>query len=204
MIEINLIQKRKKIKLPTVMGVDLAKLNIKAIVFALILSYGATEYVEEEWKVEIQAVRSIVKAKERKLKKLSIELKKNANVKDKLVKFKNQETYLKSRSKQVEKIISKRVNPYKLLERIARNVPEDMWFELLGISEQSKLRIKGKSFSYTSIGNFITSSNESLYFGKSLALAKSETKEETHDGQKVRVEEFEMTGDIKVFDPSVR
>ena len=61
-------------------------------------------------------------------------------------------------------IVNLRSNPRKLLERLARNTPTDLWFEYLKIDGDKKIQILGSAFSYKDIGDFIISANESLTY----------------------------------------
>ncbi|KKQ78894.1 MAG: hypothetical protein UT01_C0057G0007 [Candidatus Daviesbacteria bacterium GW2011_GWA1_38_7] len=115
--------------------------------------------------------------------------------------FNNQVAKLKERSTQVEQIIKQRTNPNKILERVARNIPEDMWLTELFVDGDRKVSIHGMSTSYKSIGNFIILLNESLFFGKSLTLSDSKTEEDKDEGAGKRIEVFTIQGRVESYDP---
>ena len=92
-----------------------------------------------------------------------------------------------------------RSNPRKLLERLARNTPTDLWFEYLKIDEKRKILISGSAFSYKDIGDFIISANESQFFGKTLSLTDSTTKKEKIQGTTINVEKYKVEGQIQKF-----
>ena len=71
----------------------------------------------------------------------------------------------------------------------------------LEIKNDNKINLFGQSTSYKSIGNFITSTNESAFFGRSLNLTDSKTVEDATQGKGKRVENFSIAGNITSFDP---
>ena len=128
--------------------------------------------------------------------KICVYINEKTIVGDMLDAFDKQVESLKQRTGQVEKVINMKNNPKMLLERLARDVPEDVWFETLKISADSKITINGSSSSYKSIGTFITSSNDAAFFGKTLGLISSDTKSIKLDGQQVRIENFKVEGKV--------
>lgn len=201
MIEINLLEKKKGLKVPVVMGVDLAEINWKPLIITYLIMNFAPPFVEDFWKEE-RAVKQVeVDEYDKKIKKLRKELKKNRNIKNKLDAFNNQIKKLKERSSFVDKIIKTRTNPRHVLEKIARSTPENVWLEELNINEDREITINGGSTDYKSIGDFIVEANESPFFGKSLQLGDSKTVQEGKQGATIRVESFSIKGNIVVYDP---
>jgi len=201
MIEINLIEQKKPFKLPTVAGVDLSKVNFKIIAIAYLLTYIPDYTIYTSWQEELVSIDQEKEVLRAKLSKLEEEVRGNDIVKKQLEQFNNQVSKLKERSSQVEQIIKARTNPNKILERVARNIPEDMWLQEISIDNEKKITIQGFSTSYKSIGNFIILLNESLFFGKSLTLADSKTNEDGDAGAGKRVEVFTIQGRVDSFDP---
>ena len=202
MIEINLLNKKKGIELPVVLGIDLNQVNWKLLIIAYVLTYTPGWFLTPEFEKKIQLIDTEIKVLQKKLKKAKKEAGKNTNVEEQLLAFNRQIQKLKKRSSQVEKIIQEKTNPRKLLERIARDVPSDMWFEDIIISSQNTVEINGASESYKSIGDFIISANESQFFGKSLILTSSNTKTENMpNGIERRVEKFNIKGNIRAYEP---
>ena len=201
MIEINLLEKKKAFKAPVILGVDTAKLPWRMIIVASLLAKFPVDYYKE-YTVEIEnAKQQEVKELNKKLSKLRSELRKNKGIKEQLEAFNQQIERLKERSNQVDKIIKLKTNPKHLLEKMARSAPEDLWFNELKIDDSDKLSVKGGAESYTSIGEFLLSMNDSPIFGGSLQLKDSKTEEETQDGISFREESFLIEGDIKLYDP---
>ena len=201
MIEINLLEQKKPFKLPVIMGVDLAAINYKGILIAILITYLPDWFLYPAWEEELQAISKEKEVLNEKLQKLEADVRGNDAVKKQLELFNNQIAKLKERSTQVEQIIKQRTNPNKILERVARNIPEDMWLTELAVDGERKVSIQWMSTSYKSIGNFIILLNESLFFGKSLTLSDSKTEEDKDEGQGKRIEIFTIQGRVESYDP---
>lgn len=202
MIEINLLNKKKGIELPVVLGIDLNQVNWKMLAVAYALTYCPDWFLKPEFDKEIQVVDSEIQVLQKSLRKIKIDLGKNTNVEEQLNAFNRQVQKLKSRSSQVEKIIQDKTNPRKLLERLARDIPSDMWFKDIVITSTRTIEINGASESYKSIGDFIISANDSQFFNKSLILTGSNTQtEKLPDGSERRVEQFNIKGNVTAYDP---
>lgn len=202
MIEINLLNKKKGIELPVVLGIDLNQINWKFLFVAYMLTYTPGWFLKPEFDKEIQVVEAEIQILQKSLRKIKKDIGKNTNVEEQLVAFNRQVQKLKRRSSQVEEIIQDKTNPRKLLERIARDIPTDMWFKDLVITSTRTIEINGASESYKSIGDFIISANDSQFFGKSLILTGSNTQtEKMPDGSERRVEQFNIKGNIRAYEP---
>ena len=196
MLKINLLTQKKPFKLPVFLGIDLNQINFKLVIIAYIIYQGSLSFLTAKWESDSQAIKSEVEKLEAQLRVLKKENQGNESVKAMLEAFAKQVENLNAKSAQVESVIKMRKNPMELLERLARGLPEDLWFNTLKIGADDKILITGSSVSYKSIGQFLSSSNESKFFGKSLNLSNSETKEETFEEQKVRVETFIIEGKV--------
>jgi Tfp pilus assembly protein PilN len=204
MIEINLIEKKKGFKAPVIIGIDFAKLPYVRIGFMAILYYFGVPEIVSRWEEERAIFNERANKIQKELKAVENDLAKYKNIKSQLMAFNKQIEKLKLRSKQVDQIIQEKTNPKLLLEKIARSVPEDVWFDTMKISSKKEIEITGGSESYTSIGQFIVEANESPYFGKSLQLADTKTAMEKVQGVEVRIETFKINGRIDIFDPFVK
>jgi len=204
MIEINLIEQRKTFQMPTVLGVDLGELNIKALVVAVIIMYIPDLFLPDFFQEQMAVVDGRLNVVDTKIREINKEIKANENVKKKLDAFNSQVEKLKERSRQVDQIIKTRTNPKKILERVARNIPEDVWLDKIEIKQDRTIELLGGATSYKSIGDFISLANESTFFGNSLTLAKSSTKKEGRGNKETRIESFVIKGKIETFDPELR
>jgi len=201
MIEINLLEKKRSLKAPVIAGVDFAQLPWKMIILSFLLIKYPVEYFDDFLKGEIATKQAEVSELNIKYKKLRRELKKNRDIKEQLIAFNQQIERLKKRSEQVNSIIKLKTNPRYLLEKIARSTPQELWFIEFMLNDKNEVTIKGEANTYRSIGEFISSVNDSPFFGRSLQLADSKTEEETIQGVQFRKETFEIKGKVEVFDP---
>lgn len=204
MIEINLLEQKKAFKVPSVMGIDFTDINLKMLGFAILYAYIPEIFVEKYYASEIKDLDAAIAVETKIARKLKKELKGSRQVQEKLKAFNLQVKKLRERSNLVDKIFKEKTNPKKVLEKVARSVPEDLWFDSLAINEDKSVDIKGAANSYKSIGNFITSANDSAYFGSSLMMADSKTAAEKNGLRETRIETFEIKGRIITFDPETK
>ncbi len=201
MIKVNILGKAEGFKLPTVLGMDLTALSIRGFIAVIILWYVADYAVFSTWNNEVSQVREKNASVQNEINQVDDTIKKNAGIKAQIEEFKAQFERLKNRREQVDKIFQARSNPYRVLERLARNIPEDAWFESIRFTEDKKVILEGAAISHRSIGNLMTVANESSYFGKSLYIKDTSTVEEDYGGSKRRVEKFVIEGNVVSFDP---
>lgn len=204
MIEINLLGKKKAFELPTVLGMNLNHINFNVLIIAYISTHLPDWFMKPHFDEIEKGIADQLAVKQKQLSKLKKEIKKNGNLEDQLDAFNKQIEKLKQRSVQVEKIIGEKTNPQKLLERVARAVPEDLWLTNLEINDKNEIAFEGFSNTYKSIGDFIQAANDTPFFGKSLILSKQEV-EEKKDGEKeFRLEKFRIEGKIQAYEPFVK
>lgn len=200
MIELNLLEKKAPLRLPVVLGVDLNEMNFKMLGVAMFMYYVPEIFVrshfDEQLKIEEETFQTIMA----ETRKVEAEIGKNTNVKSQLEAYNKQVEKLKARSSQVDEILKIRTNPKKILEKIARSIPEDLWFDQLRINEKSEVIITGGAETPRSIGEFITIINDSPFFGNSITPVKQENKQGNLDGVQMSYEAFELKGKIKNYD----
>lgn len=201
MIEINLIQQKKKLKAPVILGVDLANLNFKFLAVAFLINFFAADYVKDYYLEEIKKIDQEVSKVRADLNKVKSKIRKNSFIKDKLNVYRKQISKLRQRSEQVDKIIKARTNPFLVLERIAKSAPSDLWFEELQVTRAGQVSIKGGANSYQDIGLFINQVGTDPFFKELFQLKNSKTVEEKKSGFTIRVESFEVEGKINIYDP---
>jgi len=199
MIKINLIEQKKPFKMPVVLGVDLSMINIRLIVAAIVVSYMPEIFLYPDWDNQRGLKENKIKSLSVKLRKIKRKIRKNSKAKLELEAFNLQVEKLKKRRNYVTQIVNLRSNPKKLLERLARDTPTDLWFEYLKIDREKKITISGSAFSYKDIGDFIISANESQFFGKTLSLTDSETKKEKIQGSLINLEKYKIEGSVQNF-----
>lgn len=204
MIELNLLEKKEPIKLPVVMGIDLNDLNLIMLLVAMIIWYVPQMFLESYIQDEVAAITQEVEGINQKNQKLQEEIGENAKIKDILKAYQSQVERLKARSAQVDEILKIRTNPKKILEKVARSIPDDVWFNDLKISSENEVFISGGSYNSRSLGEFITIINDSPYFAGSITPVKQENRQETLDGVLASYDYFEVRGKIKSYDMRVK
>tara|TARA_R110000868_G_scaffold55424_8_gene172369 strand:+ start:33203 stop:33817 length:615 start_codon:yes stop_codon:yes gene_type:complete len=200
MIKINLIEKKKNAKPVVVLGVDVRTINFKLLFVAILIYYIPKNYMTGVWQEEIRALDKQIEILDAQSKTVREDLKSFDGVKQELESYKRQIEKLRERSAQVDRILKEKTSPKRLLERMARVAPQDLWFDELTIQDDRSLLLKGGADSYKSIGDLIVTLNETPYFKNSLNLAKSETKTEVDGGREVRTESYEIVGTVESFE----
>ncbi|MDD4976024.1 MAG: PilN domain-containing protein [Bacteriovorax sp.] len=200
MIELNLLEKKQPLRLPSVLGLDLNVLNFKMIGLALFIYYIPEIFVHNHFENKIKEEEETLRTITSDSDKITKEIGKNTNIKAQLEAYNKQVEKLKARSAQVDEILKIRTNPKKVLEKIARSIPEDLWFDQLKINENKDVVIIGGSYSPRSIGEFITVINDSPFFANSITPLKQENKQETLDGVVGSYELFELKGKVKNYE----
>lgn len=200
MIKINLIEKKSNSKPVVVLGVDVRTINFKLLFVAILIFYIPKNYFLSLWEEDIRALDKQIEILDADAKTAREELKTFDGVKQELESYKRQIEKLKERSTQVDKILKEKTSPKRLLERMARVAPSDLWFDELRIGDDQTFYLRGGADSYKSIGDVIVSLNETPYFKNSLNLVKSETKTEVEGGREIRNESYEINGSISSFE----
>jgi type IV pilus assembly protein PilN len=201
MIEINLIKKKATFELPTVLGINFNQINYKILFIAYLATLCPQWFLLPELTNIEKTIKESIAVKQKKLNKLKEEIGKSNNLEDQLDAFNRQIEKLKQRSIQVENIINSKTNPNKLLERVARSIPEDLWFTKLEITTKSEITIKGLANSYKAIGDFIQAANDTPFFGKSLILSESGVVDNKNLEKDIRLETFEIKGRVETYEP---
>jgi Tfp pilus assembly protein PilN len=204
MIELNLLEKKKPLRLPVVLGVDLNELNFKIIVFAILFNYIPEIFVHNYYEDHIQAENDTLKQLSDQNARLNKELGKTADIKEQLNAYNEKVEKLKARSAQVEEILKIQTNPKKVLEKIARSIPDELWFTKLEIKDDKSVEIEGGAYNSRSIGEFITLMNDSPFFGSTITPTKQEAKSQEFDGVTTNFETFTLKGRIKNYDMNTR
>jgi Tfp pilus assembly protein PilN len=206
MIEINLLPKRRQLRLPTFMGLDLKKINVKWFLLALIILYLPSYVTDPIYLAGIKKAKLALKETKSRIGTLNQDLGTHSMLKKQLEDFNGQVKKLQMREKIVAEVLKEKINPFKPLLFLVKNIPDDMWWSVLNLVG-SKVKIDGGSLSYKSIGDFILSANDSIYFGGSFILKDSNTKntQKNKKGSKAssknrRIERYSLHAKIKRFE----
>lgn len=200
MIELNLLEKKQPFVLPSILGMDFNVINFKMIAVALVLYYTPDIVIGQMFNSKIEETQGVLDQLMSQNTKLQAEIAKDADIKQQVEAYKVQVNKLQSRSAQVDEILKTRTNPKKVLEKVARSIPEDVWFNEMSINDKNEISITGGSYSPRGVGEFIAVINDSPYFGGSITPAKQENKKEMLDGVMTSFEQFELKGKIINYD----
>jgi Tfp pilus assembly protein PilN len=200
MIELNLLEKKQPVVLPTILGIDLNNLNLKMLGVALVIYYLPSVIVSSVYSERTTQAEEALQTLTSQATKIKAELDKDANIKSQVDAYKLQVSKLQSRSTQVDEILKTRTNPKKILEKVARSIPEDVWFNRMSINEKNEISIEGGSYTPRAVGEFITNINDSPYFGGSVTPVRQENRKDNLDGVSTNYEVFELKGKIINYD----
>ena len=199
MIKINLLDRKKPAKLPTIVGIDLAQIKPLPFVIAYIISFAAEDFLIPFINKDILGPEKQEKQLQKESRRLKKELKANSSLQAKISAFDNQIQNLKKREKQVESIMSQRSNPKEVFEAFAKIIPEDLWFDEIKVSDKNKILIMGGSVSYPSLSLFLEKANNLTYFKGSLRAKTTQTQNVNIYGKTVRASTFVYEGKITSF-----
>jgi len=199
MIKINLIEQKKPLKIPVVMGIDVTKINFKWLIFAFIIYKLPPNFVFPRFETAQKALQESIVEVNSKNRKLIKKLKDNKDLQKKIGETEKKIRELKIKTKQIENILKVKTNPMPALERVAKDIPSDLWLVSLSLNDSSNFSMTGFSYSFRSISNFISLANDSKFFNRSLGVSGSKTLVETYKGEKRRVESFAIVGRMNVF-----
>ena len=203
MIDINLIrpQKQKSTQtMPVLFGIDVRAIKVKVLVITIVGCYVGRILFSWLLAIRIEGFKEESVTLEKTLSGLRKELSSTKHLETKLNEFNKKIKELKQRETEVNSVLSKKTNPYKLLENVAREMPEDLWFSKIQITSKHEILFEGTAVSYKSIGNFITKNNETPYFNQSLKLLDSTTFTQQNGSKTIRLERFGINGSVANFD----
>src|SRR3989339_735497 len=199
MIKLNLLDKKKTAAVSSLpFNLTTESLNIKGLIISFVVYLLVSYIITPGLNSEVDTVSERISKINGEIAKIQAEIDSQAELKEQLLSYNDQITALQEKTKVVQKILETRRNPRSLLERIARTIPDDVWLTSLSINQNADIKIEGESLFYKSIGEFIASANDSVFFGKTLKLAFATT-DTNRDGGKKRVEKFKIEGTVQNF-----
>tara|TARA_B100000925_G_scaffold291314_1_gene278921 strand:+ start:1394 stop:2008 length:615 start_codon:yes stop_codon:yes gene_type:complete len=199
MIKINLIEQKKPLKIPVVLGIDITKLNWKWLVFAFLIYKIPPNFIFPRFEARQEEVKEGNNELRKENAKLIKKLGENKDLQNKIGETEKKIKELKIKTRQIENILKVKTNPKPALERVAKDIPGDLWLVSLSLNDSSRFSMTGFSYSFRSISNFIALANDSKFFNRSLGVSDSKTLVETYKGEKRRVESFAIVGSMNVF-----
>ena len=146
MIDINLIkpQKKKNTKItPVFLGIDIRAINVKAVLITIVGCYIGQFAISWFLGNRVEGYRAESTSLQKTFDDLKKELTGKTDLEKKLDEFNKKIQELKQREVEVNDALSKSSNPYKLLEDLARSMPEDLWFSKIQITSENEIRFEG-------------------------------------------------------------
>ena len=204
MIKVNLAEIRKSGGKVVILGVDVSKINVRSLILAAIVYMLPAYLIYPEWEGQLGGMGGEAKELLAENNKLKAELFKNKDSEKKLIAFNKQIADLKVRSQRIKQILKIRTNPFEALERISRDLPDDMWLTNLNVTKGTMFEVEGLSYSFKSISSFLTLSNDSRFFNRSLEIVDSKTLVEKAKDKQRRVESFKIKGKFTYFNKGGR
>ncbi|MAW07467.1 MAG: hypothetical protein CME61_04205 [Halobacteriovoraceae bacterium] len=198
MIKINLIEQKKPLKIPVIMGIDITKVNWSFLLVAFVVYKAPGWFIYPRFENQVESKNKEIVQLNKQNKALIKNLSANREIQNKIEDFEQKIKELKLKTAQIENILKNKTNPGPALKRIAQDIPSDLWLNSLSVKDGNAINIQGMSYSFRSITNFYTNINDSKYYSKSLDLTDSKTLLETHKNKKRRVESFTIVGKMNV------
>jgi Tfp pilus assembly protein PilN len=193
MININLSTQKKAVDITNVGGLDLSKIKVKFVLLAILISYLPDFVILPSLEEERAAAQETIN-------NLTTEANKRRKQVNSLKGFDKQIQQLKRREQQlveklelVKTIISKKKNPWKVLEYVAKNIPPEIWLTEI-YYEDDKMIFKGLSMDYTNQGVFLENLKRSVFFADNITYSKVDTAAMSSDMKKMAP--FEITANI--------
>ncbi len=206
MIEINLLEKKKPLELPVVLGVDLNQVNKKSIIISYVIYYLVTTFAIPSFTSENNEVKEQIKLQREELRKISKEVKSYGSLTEIIGAFTKRIEELKSRENLVAQVMSKKSNPYLVLRGISSSLNDDIWFNELTINNEKTIYISGESISFSSVGDFINGVKELQYFipqngfnGETFGMKELKESQVELFGENITLQSFQIEGKIQSY-----
>lgn len=196
MIKINLSTAQKSVDISNVGGFDFTRIKIKALILVIVLIYVPDFVLLPMWEEEIATLNQDLATKQSELSRLKRKVTKSQDLEKQIRELKAQEDNLGKKLTAVKQAISEKRNPSNILLYLAKNIPKELWIKELTITGDV-MNIKGESFDYTSIGNFINNLKSSVFI-KDANI--SSTSSNVRAGDKKRIESFDVKFTIGRFE----
>lgn len=171
MIKTNLVIQGEGFDPTNVGGMDLSKINVKLVLIAIVIFYlpdftllPSLESSKEEANQKVVQLNNKRNQLRRKVKEVK-------EFEKQITELENQEKKLKKRLEVIKNVSNSKVNPWKVILYISKNIPENVW--LTGLSyNQKEMELVGYALSYKDIGDFIENLKKSVFFDKEIQYAK--------------------------------
>lgn len=206
MIEINLLEKKKPLELPVVLGIDLNQVNKKSLIIGYVIYFILTSYVIPSFDDENKDVRDQIQQARSQYNKVKQEVDSYGSLNEVMNAFSKRIEELKSREDLVAKVMSKKSNPYKVLRGLSSSLNDDIWFNQLSIDKDRVIKIEGESISFSSVGDFVNNVKELEYFisrgnftGETFGMKELKEVQDELYGETVTLQSFTIEGKIQSY-----
>jgi Tfp pilus assembly protein PilN len=190
MIEVNL-NKANVSQLPSIMGMDLNKLNPKWLLVAILFYYIPGFFVAGTFSSNLNTLQGEITTMNRQLGTLRAKSNKTANIQKEIDVLNERKNKLNERLQAVREVMESRKNPYKIFSFIQKEIPAEVWFETIGM-EKDIIKIEVRSKFYRKIGEFIDRLKEGVFFkNDGVRIDKYETASDK-DGDTVETAEISL------------
>lgn len=193
MININLSTQKKAVDITNVGGLDLSKIKIKFVLIAILLSYIPDFLVLPSLEQERAAAQENIDGLSAEVAKKRKQVRSLKGFDKQIQQLKRREQQLVEKLELVKTIISKKKNPWKVLEYVAKNIPPEIWLTEI-YYEDDKMVFKGLSMDYTNQGVFLENLKRSVFFADNITYSKVDTEAMSSDMKKMAP--FEITANI--------
>lgn len=206
MIEINLLEKKKPIEIPVILGLDLNQVNKKAFIFGYAFYYIMTSFIAPAFRGQNDELREQIATLRKQYNKANADVKKFGSLQEVMDAFDKRIDELKEREELVAQVMSKKSNPYKVLRSLSSSLSDDIWFNHLTIDKDRVIKIDGDSLSFSSVGDFVNNVKELEYFisrgnytGETFGMKELKEVQDELYGETVTLQSFAIEGKIQSY-----
>lgn len=176
----------------------LSKIDVKMMVIALAILF-VPEYLFLSYNdSEIESYNAQSANYDNELRALNVKMDELRKIEEQIDALKLLEKSLGEKLEVVKQIISKRQNPFHLLQYIANNTPADIWITDFKM-EEGNIEIKGFSETWKSIGVFLENLKSSIFFEKNIRYEQPKLTEDKYE-EWSRKEYFVITSRLVRFE----
>jgi len=178
-------------------NIDISVFNFPMIILATLFLALGPMILDGYLKSDRAKIQSYIDEVSEKIKQQNEELASLKDVEEKIAKMQSEEASIKNRVQVLQGLLKEKSNPMRILHYIADHIPSNLWMNKLEMSNK-KVLIDGNTLEYASIGVFVKSLNESIFFDKSAKLDTYGTKQNNENT--LRLEEFKISAHVARFE----
>lgn len=190
MIEINLSPTKKATSITNVGGIDLSHINVKMMLIAFLIMFVPEGFIVDYFDSNIKKNNDEYNRLNGELKKIQKKVRGMSSIQKQVDALNEQEEKLAKKLVAVKKIINKRQNPFEILTYLVDNIPKDLWLINTKLEGQT-LTMRGYAKNWKSIGDFLESMKNSIFFAKQINYTRPPGMNSDYFGQRVEVFEIE-------------